>query len=1641
MNKNPKSFLSKALAVALTVLMLVAASVLVVGAEGTEVATVVKVSTAEELQEALDAGATSVEFTADISGDVTITKNVTLDGAGCKYTGTMTANAALTVTVQNVNFVNGGFYKNVKSYTGNYTIKNCTFDGANKAYGYAITTVGANNVQVEDCTVKDYSYGFWYNSSSLISMKVTNVTVTNCNYGVRMGSANTTNLEGFKTVDVKYPVQIQANGARVVNLKNCSFTYEELEERSFISYWSGTSNVTSNFTGVNELGADLPTDANLKFNAAAQVGTKVYETFDAAFDAAESGDTVTLLKDYTGEAVELPKGVELDANGKAGDDKITVVLPTYVAQIGEAKFESLADAIANATAGDTIEFLADITETVTTNKAIVIDGAGFTFSGTIDANANITIKNVKFDGKGSGEYAVETRSAYEVVIQDCTAKNYFGILQVVSNGNNVTVKDVVITNVTIGLKVDHANNVVLENVDVTASSAAFLNSNYGEKPITVKNSKLNILGTWGREEAEKTFYVFEGSNTIGKFIIEADLDFFALAEVGATLTAPNDVTVTSNVEGYEAVYENGVYNVVETAKTAEINGVKYKTLQAAIKAAQNGDIVKLLEDITVTDDDIIMVGSYQIMFNVDGKNITLDLNGKTINVDYNGGQYLIAVVRVADGAGLTVTGNGKIDIAENGINVAYMFWKAGTTGYLTIENGYFHMDNSGDSMVYTNGNRIVTVNGGTFILDNVGSRVNGFPCIFNAKDNNENKIVVKGGTFNDDINHQYWCFEVEVPSNRALKNNGDDTWTVVDAVAYVGEIEGEYTHNVGYATLEEAIAAAKDGEVVTLLIALTDGLTIEKNITVVLAADKENAGTFILATEGAALVAPKGLTVKTTVSGRIVKYVDGSYVVAEPSVKNETTGAIYETLKEAIAAANAGDTIVLLDNITEDVTINKAITIDGYGFTYTGKMVLKKNITVKNVNFDGKGYDGYAIVTEGAATVTIDTCTAKNYGYGFLNIKSSNDKTFVKNVTVSDVNYGIKIDHSNGVTLENVDITASVAAIYNSNYGVKTIAIKNSKLNIIRTWTRNETVKTTYVFEGENTVGEFKTVAGLDFFKLAVGTTLTAPNTITATATEAGYSVKYEGGKYVVKADMVAIGENTYTSLAEAITAANAGDTITFLKNITEDVTINKAITIDGNGKTFTGQMVLQKNITVKNVNFDGQGYNGYAVVTKSAYIVVIEDCTVKNYAYGFLNINSNNDKTTVKNVTVSDVTYGIKVDRSNGVTLENVDITAGTAAIYNSNYGVKTIAIKNSKLNIIRTWTRNETVKTTYVFEGKNTVGEFKTNATIDNFKLAANATLAAPAELNVKTVGENDAAYVGGKYVNYVVVYKNMEFDNTLALLFAIPQNLSEIKYVKLGENFIEITDDLEKIQIGDVTYYVVKSEGFAAKQMTEIVNVRLYDADKAPLGDTLESSIKKYADSVLKDANTSDNLKKVVTDMVKYGAAAQKHFDEETDENELADSILKDKTLTAYKKYEEYESCRGVAGASGYLFTASGVRFNDSITMVFQFENIYPEGAEITFKINGQEVEGTFELTKVGVEGNVYAVEFVDLTIADAEAVITCTITKNNDVLTIKDSVASYVARRLATVEANSTAANLYTAFMNFANSAVEYAAEQQ
>jgi hypothetical protein len=218
----------------------------------------------------------------------------------------------------------------------------------------------------------------------------------------------------------------------------------------------------------------------------------------------------------------------------------------------------------------------------------------------------------------------------------------------------------------------------------------------------------------------------------------------------------------------------------------------------------------------------------------------------------------------------------------------------------------------------------------------------------------------------------------------------------------------------------------------------------------------------------------------------------------------------------------------------------------------------------------------------------IENVTAKNYVYGFLQLSASNTSLTVKNVEVKNVNYGFKIDYSNGVTMERVTVTdARYYGIYDSNFGTKTYTITNSNISSIEIWERpSVTNTTTFNFVGDNTVGTLEASEYAKYVLADVNSTLTAPEGQNVTTNVADYKVAYENNTYfLVAKDYVAeINGNKFESIQEAINAAQDGDTIIIIADheLTEIVKVadrfaypvlvdvQKTVTIDLNGKIIT---------------------------------------------------------------------------------------------------------------------------------------------------------------------------------------------------------------------------------------------------------------------------------------------------------------------------------------------------------------------------------------------------------------------------------------------------------------------------------------
>ncbi len=183
---------------------------------------------------------------------------------------------------------------------------------------------------------------------------------------------------------------------------------------------------------------------------------------------------------------------------------------------------------------------------------------------------------------------------------------------------------------------------------------------------------------------------------------------------------------------------------------AKIGETEYSTLSAALAAAESGDTVTLISDITLEPKDSGVSGGYP-QHTISGKTLTLDFNGHTIAYsEASGANELVCVpytIQLESGANVTVTGNGVLD-TELGMNSAYGFSVVGNSS-LTIESGTF----TGAPTAVQVSQGSLTVNGGTFKLAKTILTVAPAQakyvvnCIDRYAKDGSAKIALKGGSY------------------------------------------------------------------------------------------------------------------------------------------------------------------------------------------------------------------------------------------------------------------------------------------------------------------------------------------------------------------------------------------------------------------------------------------------------------------------------------------------------------------------------------------------------------------------------------------------------------------------------------------------------------------------------------------------------------------------------------------------------------------------------------------------------------------------------------------------------------------------------------------------------------------------------
>lgn len=267
---------------------------------------------------------------------------------------------------------------------------------------------------------------------------------------------------------------------------------------------------------------------------------------------------------------------------------------------------------------------------------------------------------------------------------------------------------------------------------------------------------------------------------------------------------------------------------------AEVGGIEYATLAAAAAAANDGDIVTLVADIADAGNVTV------------NKNITIDGNDKKITGDSR--------LTIAKTAEVTITGVNFEDI-HNDKNTLSAIYAGGLEGKLTVTDCTFD-DVDWDAIQVTPASGAeITITGNTFKDTDSTVVAQRYVHIESAKEATDYTVTVTGnkmyGTLAQESMGVYY---VKDDTTAKLSGNYiegtvcilgyEDGWVNKGELAFpmveedltteasqAAIIGSAYTQT--FATLAEAIAAANDGDTVTLLAdASGDGSVIDKDITI-----------------------------------------------------------------------------------------------------------------------------------------------------------------------------------------------------------------------------------------------------------------------------------------------------------------------------------------------------------------------------------------------------------------------------------------------------------------------------------------------------------------------------------------------------------------------------------------------------------------------------------------------------------------------------------------------------------------------------------------------------------------------------------------------------------------------------------------
>lgn len=531
----------------------------------------------------------------------------------------------------------------------------------------------------------------------------------------------------------------------------------------------------------------------------AKIGEIAYASLQAALEDVEDGQTITLLDDVT--VTEAAYGQNALNYAKAVSCTIDLNEKTLSANTGNSVFRFNISAVEDVTT--------DVTITMKNGKVIAGSDtwcAVMAAGKAENAKAIFNLEDLTIENSKPGDLAVKSWSnavvnansvtvnstnaaggfyavGGEMNLDDCTVEQkglhaapYLSMAFAVSNGGKMTINS---GNYSSEPTADSEGNnqgtshgswvggVMNSGGTLIINDGTFTNGNYGDDEQATAARGLLMVDTGAKLEInDGTFHALKGIIDYQNNLGDAANNPVVTIKGGSFNADPFASEYVNAPEGFVAVKEDDTWKVIECTGGVMIGSTPYESLQAAFDAAQNNDIVTLYKNIDLTETVAL----------AEGKNITLELNNFKVstadkNVIRNDGGVLTikngSIERTGEVVGYAVNNaSGEIEIEK--VSIVRGLYTSGNKMSATNSNithdqssrhaiyayncevvfngGTYHNNNAGNATLMAAGSSKVTINNGTFSINDGRSTLGWTSCLLDL--NNSATMDVKGGTFN-----------------------------------------------------------------------------------------------------------------------------------------------------------------------------------------------------------------------------------------------------------------------------------------------------------------------------------------------------------------------------------------------------------------------------------------------------------------------------------------------------------------------------------------------------------------------------------------------------------------------------------------------------------------------------------------------------------------------------------------------------------------------------------------------------------------------------------------------------------------------------------------------------------------------------